>query len=157
MMELLDTQSIEASPGARQPASGCCDLRGDRTSFFSPGDPVEVNSALSGGTGEQTIARAFKAVLGSELGHSRPEIGAQAAAYAHQEKGLAQLAIGPTQKTLRSGDGVSTPIPPNKCVGKHKIGGADPADQSQPPDKDLSTGRELEHGQLWEAYVAIES
>jgi hypothetical protein len=50
---------------------------------------VEVNSALSGGTGKQTMARAFKAVLNSELGHSRPEIGAQAAAYAHQEKSLA--------------------------------------------------------------------
>ncbi len=44
---------------------------------------VEVNSALSGGTGKQTMAQAFKAVLYSDLGHSGPEIGAQAAAYAH--------------------------------------------------------------------------
>ncbi len=97
---------------------------------------VEVNSTLSGGTREQTIARAFMALLDSELGHSGPGIGAQAAAYARQEKSLAQLAIGPTQKALRSGDGVSTPILSNKCVGKRTIGGADPADQSQPPDND---------------------
>jgi hypothetical protein len=50
--------------------------------------------------GEQTIARAFKAVLDSEPGHSRHEIGAQAAACAGQKKSLAQLAIGPTQKAL---------------------------------------------------------
>ncbi len=84
-----------------------------------------MNSALSCGTGEQTIARAFKAALDSGLGHSRPKIGAQAAAYVHQS--MAQLAIGPTQKALGSGDGVSTPILPNKRVEKRKIGGADSA------------------------------
>jgi hypothetical protein len=95
---------------------------------------VEVHSALRGGTGAKTIARAFKAVLNSELGHSGPEIGAQAAAYAYQESSLAQLATGPTQKALRSGDGDSTSILPHKRMEKCKIAGADPC-RSVPASK----------------------
>jgi hypothetical protein len=76
---------------------------------------VEVNSTLSGSTGGKTIARALKALLNSELGHSRPRIGAQAATYAYQEKIMAQLAIGPTQKVLRSEMGILPLISPTSA------------------------------------------
>jgi hypothetical protein len=76
---------------------------------------------LSGGGEKQMMAQAFKAVLYSELGHSGPEIDAQAAAYAHQERSLAHLAIGPTQMVLGSGDRESSPISPNEIAKKPEV------------------------------------
>ncbi len=76
---------------------------------------VEVNFALSGSTA--------------------------AVVYEHQEKSLAQLEIGPTQKALKSGNGVFTPILSNKHVENCEINEADPADQFPPLDQDRGTGR----------------
>ncbi len=82
---------------------------------------VEVSYALSGGTGKETMARAFKATLYSELGHSGLEIGAQATAHAHQERSLAHLAIGPTRMVLGSGDRESSPISCNEIAKKPEV------------------------------------
>jgi hypothetical protein len=69
------------------------------------------------------MARVFKAVLKSEIGHSRPKIGAHAAAYAHPEKSLANLAIRQTQMVLGSRDRESSPISPNESLKKPEVSG----------------------------------
>jgi hypothetical protein len=58
------------------------------------------------------------AMLNSEPGRNRPKIGAQAVAYVHQEKCLAQLAIGPTQILSKSQDRKSGRISRNKIAKK---------------------------------------
>jgi hypothetical protein len=95
---------------------------------------VEASLTMSGSTEADIIVWAFKAMLNSELGQSRPKIRVQSVAFPHQEMSSTQLAIGPTQKELRSGNRNSTPILPNNHMEIWETGRADPANQSQLPE-----------------------